>query len=151
MGKRLNIGAGGQILSEYENLDVYTGLGATYFDFDVKQLQDYASDSVERIVCHGCLGEFKTDLVTIMNEFWRVLEPYGEVSIVVAVVDNGIGAFRDPMARRYLSSQWVQYFVIGGMWENSGYGFGFKGKFDLVSNEVSGETHHVVLRAMKHG
>jgi len=145
---KLNVGAGRSILSGWTNIDKVPYPGITVIDIDKEGLP-FPSSSFDELLCQGCLSEFQTDVVTVMNWFWDVLCNGGILEIRNAVVDNGNGAFRDPMARRYLHSQWVEYFYIGGAWENSGYGFGFRGKFEMVLNEVSGETHHVILRAVK--
>lgn len=146
----LNVGAGGQILDGFENLDIYTGFGAKYFDFDDKQLKDYPDDSADIIIVHGCLNEFAVDVVTAMNEFWRVLCNGGKLDIVVAVVDNGIGPFRDPIARRYLSSEWVQYFLPDNPHRyTGGRGLGFKGAFKMISEDIAGERHAIILEAIK--
>ena len=150
MGVRINLGSGGNNLSGYDNLDKNTMFGATYLDFDDDLLKQYADSSVEEIICQGCLNEFKTDVVTSMSEFWRVLQPEGILHIIVAVVDNGIGPFRDPIAKRYLSSEWVQYFSIDHPNRLAGgYGLGFKGAFRVVLDEVAGERHEVVAWAIK--
>lgn len=147
---KINLGAGGNILEGHDNLDKYTGFGAKYLDFDNGLLSEYQDSSAELIVVHGCLNEFAVDVVTSMNEFWRVLCNGGKLDIVVAVVDNGIGPFRDPMARRYLSSEWVQYFLPEDLGRYAGgRGFGFKGAFRAISNEVAGERHAVILEAVK--
>ena len=147
---KLNVGAG-------LNLDM--GAGWKHIDrypqhpivelVDVDDGLPYGDDSFDELRVWGNLAEFKQDLVFHMNNFWRVLQNGGILDVKVAVVDNGLGAFRDPTARRYLNSQWVEYFFVGGKWENSGYGLGFKGKFEMVSNEVAGEVHRVILKAVK--
>lgn len=145
---KLNVGCGQNILAGWQNIDKVPYPGVTVVDIDKSGLP-HPDNHFDEIRCWGCLSEFQTDIVTIMNWFWRALIGGGRLDIRNAVVDNGIGVFRDPMAHRYLSSQWVEYFYIGGAWENSGYGFGFLGKFKMIFNEVSGETHHVILEAIK--
>lgn len=150
MGKRINLGAGGSLREGFDNLDIFTGFGATYHDFDVSLLSQYADSSVSEIQCHGCLNEFATNPVVAMNEFWRVLEPDGKLDIIVAVVDRNLGPFRDPLARRYLHSEWVQYFLPENKSRyDGGRGLGFKGAFRVIQNEVGGERHMVLLEAIK--
>jgi predicted SAM-dependent methyltransferase len=150
MGIRINIGAGGQILPGYFNFDKNTMYGAAYLDFDEEKFDRFEDGAAEEIICRGCLNEFKMNVVETMNEFWRVLQPGGRLEIVVAVVDNGTGAFRDPVAQRYLNSGWADYFNVdsGGRYAG-GVGLGFKGAFRIVSNEVGGERHEVVFEALK--
>jgi hypothetical protein len=152
VGKRLNVGAGGNLLDGFDNLDKITMFGAQYLDFDEEKLSRYADNEAQEIVCRGCLNEFKTNVVETMNEFWRVLENGGRLEVVVAVVDSGIGPFRDPIAMRYLSSEWVQYFCPEYRDRyNGGRGLGFVGAFEVVRNEVAGERHLAELRAIKNG
>jgi predicted SAM-dependent methyltransferase len=149
VGKKLNVGAGQSIQTgEWLNIDIYP----QHPDVSLVDADDglpYEDNSFNEIRCYGCLNEFKRNLVFHMNSFWRVLENGGILDVVVAVVDNSKGPHRDPIAERYLHSEWAQYFFRGGKWETGGHGLGFKGEFELVSNEVAGERHHVVLKAIK--
>ena len=147
---KLNVGCGQQIEIGHEwiNIDVYPQHPLVKL-IDVDDGLPYDDDSFDELRVWGNLSEFKRDVMFHMNNFWRVLQNGGILDVKIAVVDNGTGAFRDPIARRYLNSQWVEYFFIGGKWENSGYGLGFKGKFEMVSNEVAGEVHRVILKAVK--
>jgi predicted SAM-dependent methyltransferase len=146
---RLNVGCGQDILTgDWINIDKYVQHPYA-IPADADNGLPYPDNDFDEVRCHGCLNEFKEDVVFHMNEFWRVLKHDGILDIVVAVVDDSRGPFRDPIARRYLHSQWAQYFFRGGSWENSGHGLGFKGEFILESNEVAGEKHHVVLKAVK--
>jgi predicted SAM-dependent methyltransferase len=150
LGKRLNVGAGGNILDGYDNLDRIQIWGATYLEFDKELLSRYGDNEADEIVCHGCLNEFEHNPVETMNEFWRVLRNGGKLDIVVAVVDNGIGPFRDPIAKRYLSSEWVQYFNVDNVSRyNGGRGLGFIGAFRILLEEIGGERHYVLLEAIK--
>ena len=149
MAKKLNVGAGQSIQTgDWTNIDIYPQHDYVH-QVDVDDGLPYEDSCFNEIRCFGCLSEFKKDVVFHMNSFWRVLENGGILDVVVAVVDNGKGPHRDPIARRYLHSEWVQYFFRGGQWETSGHGLGFKGEFELVSNEVGGEVHHVILKAIK--
>lgn len=145
---KLNAGCGGSILSGWENIDIYPW-NENVKRVDMDEGLPYPDSTFDEVRCYGVLMELGRTLVFHMGEFWRVLQNGGVLDIRVAVVDNGIGAFRDPIARRYLNSQWVEYFYVGGAWENSGYGYGFNGKFEMVSNEVAGEVQHVILKAIK--
>jgi predicted SAM-dependent methyltransferase len=145
---KLNLGCGQNVIPGWVNIDKVSFPGVTVIDVDRSGIP-FPDNSFDELRCWGCLSEFQTDIVTMMDRFWRVLSGGGRLDITVAVVDNGIGAFRDPLARRYLSSQWIEYFYIGGQWENSGRGFGFAGKFKMVHSEVRGEVHQVILEAIK--
>lgn len=149
MARKLNVGAGLSIQTgDWTNIDIFPQHPYVH-RIDADNGLPYADSSFDEVRVYGCLNEFKKDAVFHLNEFWRVLENGGILDIIVAVVDNSKGPHRDPLARRYLHSEWVQYFFRGGQWEASGHGMGFKGEFELVSNEVSGEVHHVILRAAK--
>lgn len=151
----LNIGAGQDIpTGDWIHLDKYPqGEYVRRYDVDEHHPPlDYFHDKeFDEVRCFGCINEFRHDVVVMMNEFWRVLRNEGLLDIRVAVVDGGrTGAFRDPVAKRYLSSEWVNYFA--GTDEGrltGGRGLGFVGKFEVVTNEVLGEVHHVVLRAIR--
>lgn len=147
---KLNVGAGQSLPdgSEWEHIDIHPQM-PNVREWDVDNGLPYADNTFDEVRVYGCLSEFKQDVVFHMNEYWRVLQNGGVLDIINAVVDNGLGAFRDPLARRYLHSQWVQYFAGDTGWVNSGKGFGFRGKFEFIKNEVSGESHHVILKAIK--
>jgi len=149
---KLNVGCGQDIrnTNEWVHLDRNPQHhDVRPIDIDDNGLRMFDDNSFEDVLCKGCLNEFKTDVVAVMNEFWRVLKPNGVLDITVAVVDNGLGPYRDPLAHRYLHSDWVQYFFIEGKWATSGKGIGFIGYFTLLENSVGGEVHHVVLKALK--
>jgi hypothetical protein len=145
---KLNAGCGGSFLDGWINCDIYPW-NENVQRVDMDEGLPYPDSFFDEVRLYGVLMELKNDLVFHMGQFWRVLQNGGILDIRVAVVDNGIGAFRDPIAHRYLNSQWVEYFYVGGKWENSGYGYGFKGKFEMVSNMVEGEVQHVTLKAIK--
>ena len=147
---KLNVGCGQDVRDGFINFDkVPYDARILKLNIDEELLSRFSDDSCDEIVCHGCLTEFKTDALTIMCEFWRVLKNGGVASIRLAVVDGGVGPFRDPTAYHQYSSQWIQYFIRGGMWQNSGHGFGFRGEFELLQESLGGEVHHVILKAIK--
>jgi len=154
MAKRLNVGAGQNFptpSNEWINIDKFP-VGADVIKWDVDETPITAAwYDLDEIRCWGNLGEFKHTVVEMMNMFWDALQNGGTLDVIVAVVDKGLGCFRDPSARRYLHSEWVEYFIRGGRWETGGHGLGFIGEFEVVSNELLGERHHVILRAVKHG
>ena len=146
---RLNVGCGQDLPVGFINIDKVP-LGPNVLKWDVDETPITAVwEDLDEIRCWGNLNEFRHDVIEMMNMFWKALRDGGLLDVVVAVVDNGVGCFRDPAAKRYLSSQWVEYFFRGGLWETGGHGLGFVGQFEMVSNEVVGERHHVVLRAVK--
>jgi len=152
---KLSIGSGQRVIPQCISIDknpALEHLGVVIMNVDnAEDREGLPKNHFEWIECTGCLNEFKTDVVMIMNWFWDLLKIGGLLRIAVAVVDNGNGAFRDPLASRYLHSQWVEYFVNGGSWQNSGgkLGLGFYGEFDLVSNVIDGERQTVEMRAVK--
>ena len=146
---KINVGCGQDLRDGFINVDKNPDLvsrGAVLCDVDAGHLSHFPQEQFTHVVCKGCLNEFQTDVVSIMQQFHGLLVPDGILEIWVAVVDNGLGAFRDPLARRYLHSDWSEYFFRGGRWQNSGIGFGFHGEFEQQENVVHGETHYIRLR-----
>jgi hypothetical protein len=138
--RKLNVGCGQNVLKGYLNVDKNIErpipFGVFPFDVDKGELLSLPHNHFEGILAEGCIGEFKTDLVEIMNQFWTLLAPFGLLEISVAVVDGGnMTPYCDPLARRYLASGWVDFFHEGGSMAD--YPLGFRGKFTLSSNEVS--------------
>ena len=122
--------------------------GVITFDFDKEALVSRFGESVfDEILCKGCIIEFIKNPIEVMSEFHDACQNNAIVTIITAVVDNGDGVFRDPTAKRYLRSDWIDY--IAGSRKMGGYGFGVRGAFELVSNQVSGEVQTVVFRVKK--
>ena len=149
---KLNVGCGQDIrdTNEWIHIDKYPQHdNVRQIDVDDNGLRMFDDNSFGEVLCRGCLNEFKTDVVAMMNEFWRVLKPDGILDITVAVVDNSLGPHRDPLAHRYLHSDWAQYFILDGKWGTSGRGLGFEGWFTVLENTIAGEVHHVIFKALK--
>jgi len=153
---RLDVGCGQRVIPHCISVDMnpeLSHMGVVIANVDDEEVRaSFPMNHFENIECSGCLNEFTTDVVTMMNWFWDLLKDGGILRIAVAVVDISLGAFRDPIARRYLHSDWIQYFFRGGNWQTGGgkLGLGFHGEFELVSNEiVLNERQIVVFRARK--
>lgn len=147
---RLNVGCGGNVREGWLNIDKNPSYGgALPGDVDDGFLTHLPEGHYTHILCKGCLNEFKTDVVTVMSQLTALLAPNGILEIKVAVVDHGKGAFRDPLAHRYLSSQWVDYFDTDGPRGRGGQDLGFTGRLSLLESSVGGETHHVKLQKLE--
>src|SRR3990167_5576029 len=119
---KLSVGSGQRVLPQCISIDKNPELehqGVFIMDVDNAEDRDgLPKNHFEWIECSGNLNEFVTDVVAMMNWFWDLLKDGGTLLIAVAVVDNGYGAFRDPLAHRYLHSTWIEYFYEGGNWQN---------------------------------
>ena len=101
---RLDVGCGQRVTPHCVSIDMNPELeymGVIIANVDDREVRaSFPTDHFEYIECSGCLNEFTTDVVTMMNWFWDLLKSDGVLRI--AVVDNSLGAFRDPIARGYL-------------------------------------------------
>ena len=89
----LNVGAGGDAGygSDWVLLDKNPlSAGVIKGDVDAGALSQWGDEEFDEIKCYGCLNEFVSDVVTVMNEFWRLLKNDGKLDIKVAVVDNSL-------------------------------------------------------------
>lgn len=137
---KLNVGCGQDVRVGFYNVDRNIEgaipFGVFPLDVDRGQLLELPHDYFDRILALGCLAEFKTDLVEIMNQFWTLLRHNGRLEISVAVVDGGnLTPFEDPLARRYMASRWIEFFHVDG--DMADYPLGFRGRFRLILNEIS--------------
>jgi SAM-dependent methyltransferase len=83
--------------------------------------------------------------VELMSEIFRVLKPGGLFLSVTPVYPKD-AAFRDPGHVNYITAEtFTLYFDAGNNWAA---GYGFKGGFNVESQEWSGE-HHLVTNLRK--
>lgn len=101
----------------------------------------FDSDSVDEVRASHFL-EHCYNLVFVMNEIYRVLKRGGRLTIIVPIVEQGTGAFRDPSHVRYFNKDSFHYFT-----EDSPYVQPFHGirPFYMVRQEVNGEILVVEL------
>lgn len=148
---KLNLACGGD-LSGHEgwlNVDKFRFTDSVIpFDYDSETLLErFGENRFDAVLCKGALIEFSKNPIEVFNDLYLVCAKDALITVILAVVDNSLACFRDPVAKHHYHSEWAQY--IGGDRVNGGYGLGLTGKFEIVSNVVVGELQTVVFRVIK--
>ena len=83
---------------------------------DLTQGIDFDTNSVDAIYADNLMEHFQadTDLVTVLNECWRVLKPEGTMTIIVpSAANNFDAAFGDPGHKTYFLPRLFEYWTHG--------------------------------------
>ena len=123
--KKLNIGAGFQIIEGFTNIDCVQCVdndGKEYTDVicDVeKERLPFEDNSIDEIACYEFLEHMSHErdnpdkldaLIWVMNEMWRVLKPDGILK-GKCPHEGGENAFADPTHQRVILAATFDYFT----------------------------------------
>lgn len=88
--KKLNVGAGREILKGWDNLDNHNRFNANLI-YDLRNLPlPIKNDTYDFIKCTNVLEHF-IDVVPLINELVRITKPGGEIEVIVPYRDYGWG------------------------------------------------------------
>jgi len=120
---KLDIGCGNRKKENHIGIDKIE-FECVDFILDIeKEYLPFAPESIDDIYCNHVL-EHTSDVIHVMNEFYRVLKPDGELYIgvpLVGVTDDksnfifGAGAYLDPTHVKYYTKDSFKYWVKGFM------------------------------------
>jgi len=110
---------------------------------DIEKGLPFCDNSVDGIFTSHTLEHIE-DLVFVMEEMWRVCKPGAKIEIRVPHYKE-IGAWRDPLHKRFFTEQTFQYFCG---YPDKYLGYDFKCRFRIVKQEVSRDVH-VILEVVK--
>lgn len=144
--KKLNIGCGKKIDPNYINLDMVKMPGVdVVHDLEIFPYP-FADDSLEEIKAIDVL-EHVNNIIGIMDELWRILQPGGKLFIRGPHAAYPLQAWRDPTHRRLF---------VPGTFDNwdpdtrdgKNYGFYFsKAKFKILEErEVNMGMEYILIK-----
>ena len=147
---KLNLGCCDNLLDGYINVDRVPGPGVTVAD--LQQPWPWPDNSVAHIRAHDVI-EHLADKIFTMNEIWRVLQPGGQVEIIVPTTE-GTGAWQDPTHVSFWNRRSFLYYEAGNPYrERFAQHYGIKARFRTVSEHTSpsvdGPKLTIVLQAVK--
>ena len=93
-----------------------------------------AHDFIEHIPRIIYTPERRTPFIELMNEIWRVLKPGGKFLSQTPAFPQP-AAFVDPTHVNIITEQTFTLYFCGDLWAK---GYGFKGRFGLISQKWSG-------------
>ena len=93
-----------------------------------------AHDFLEHIPRVIYIPERRTPFIELMNEIWRVLKPGGKFLSQTPAYPQP-AAFCDPTHVNIITEQTFALYFCGDLWAK---GYGFKGKFGLLSQQWNG-------------
>lgn len=143
--RRLNLGAGGDILAGWINTDIVRMPGIDMVhDLDVGPWP-WESGSITEVRAIDVF-EHVGDPVLFMNECWRVLKPGGMLRVRSPHWKHE-NAYTDPTHRRYCTERTWDYWTQGTEFNNK-YGAAYCGDgvlFDRVSLELTDGNSNISI------
>jgi len=123
MALKLNLGCGREYDEEFKNIDISKDV-KTDECYDINKGIKEKDNSVSEIRV-GCVLEQVKDLVRVMNECWRVLEPGGLMTGYVPSTDPRV-LHLDPHDIRFFQEDTFKYFVKDERnWQYFGKNYGY--------------------------
>jgi SAM-dependent methyltransferase len=93
-----------------------------------------AHDFLEHIPRIIYIPERRTPFIELMSEIWRVLKPGGKFLSQTPAFPQP-AAFCDPTHVNFITEQTFTLYFCGDLWAK---GYGFKGKFGIISQQWNG-------------
>lgn len=146
---RLNLGSGNKKFKKFTNVDIDPNTNPDIVA-DISKEIPVENNSVDEIITQHTL-EHVDDLITTLNEIWRVCKNGAKITIEVPHRDSPM-AWADPTHKRVFNEETFNYFCINGSNYQEGYIPGYHGKFRLLSQEyINGKYKNlrVIMEAVK--
>ncbi|MCD6218585.1 methyltransferase domain-containing protein [bacterium] len=132
---KLDIGCGFNKKDGFIGIDRSNNVGADYV-LDIEREQfPFDDSSVSEIYC-AHLVEHLSDLISFMNECYRVLKPDGLMTIL-APYYTAIQASQDPTHVRYINERTFCYFTDEYLGNGATFEYGINSKFEIESTSYT--------------
>jgi predicted SAM-dependent methyltransferase len=108
--KALNLGTGSRPLSGFLNHDISIHSSWVDFAWDLEKLPWPWDDAEwEQVRADDVFEHLRLEIVTWLDETWRILVPGGSLSMRLPAFDNPL-SYRDPTHRRVFHPETFDYF-----------------------------------------
>ncbi len=130
MKTKLNLGAGRKCLKDYVNLDIikYEGIDVVW-NLEETPLP-FQDETFEEILADNVLEHIE-NFIPLMEELYRILKKGGVLKIWVPYY-NSVGAFQDPIHKRFFTEDTFLYFTGYHRFPD----YNFKCKFKLKKIQI---------------